>query len=98
MQIEKQMIAEIATEVLARLRAQMQEPQSSLATFAPRTVSRDGVFETVDEAASAAYEAQKQVAAMSRSQDPEAHQHAVCAERGRHAQRCSQQKNGLVHH
>jgi aldehyde dehydrogenase len=65
MQIEKQMIAEIATEVLARLRAQMQEPQSSLATFAPRTVSRDGVFETVDEAASAAYEAQKQVAAMS---------------------------------
>jgi aldehyde dehydrogenase len=65
MQIEKQMIAEIATEVLARLRAQMQEPQSSSARFTPRAVSRDGVFETVDEAASAAYEAQKRVAAMS---------------------------------
>jgi aldehyde dehydrogenase len=62
MQVQEQVIAEIAREVVARLRAQMQQPQSSAATA---TAPRDGVFATVDEAANAANEAQKQVAAMS---------------------------------
>ena len=63
MQIQEQVIAEIAKEVVARLRVQLQQPQAHAASAgAP---SRDGVFSTVDEAAEAAFEAQKQVAAMS---------------------------------
>jgi len=45
------------------LRVQLQQPQSAAAPAA--SASRDGVFATVDEAASAAFEAQKKVAAMS---------------------------------
>jgi aldehyde dehydrogenase len=64
MQIQEQMIAEIAKEVVARLRVQLQQPASA----APATngaAPRDGVFSTVDEAVNAAYEAQKKVEAMS---------------------------------
>jgi aldehyde dehydrogenase len=64
MQVQEQVIAEIAREVVARLRVQMQQPQSSAAVPAA-AAPRDGVFATVDEAANAAFEAQKQVAAMS---------------------------------
>jgi aldehyde dehydrogenase len=57
--VSPQLIAEIAKEVVARLRMQMQTAP------APRTAAaRDGVFATVDEAVNAAYEAQKKVAAM----------------------------------
>jgi aldehyde dehydrogenase len=61
--VSQQVIAEIAKEVVARLRVQLQQPQSAAAPAA--SASRDGVFATVDEAASAAFEAQKKVAAMS---------------------------------
>jgi len=62
MQIQEQVIAEIAREVVARLRVQMQQPGGSAVRAA---AARDGVFSTVDEAASAAFEAQKKVAEMS---------------------------------
>ena len=66
--IQEQLVAQIAREVVARLQAQMQgqmqSPASAGVTAARPTASRDGVFATVDEAADAAYEAQKQVAAM----------------------------------
>ena len=62
MQIQEQVIAEIAREVVARLRVQMQQPGG---TAVNASAARDGVFATVDEAASAAFEAQKKVAAMS---------------------------------
>src|ERR1035438_9776205 len=63
--IQAQLVAEIAREVVARLRIQLQ-PQTSSAALATRTApSRDGVFATVGEAVDAAYEAQKKVAAMS---------------------------------
>jgi aldehyde dehydrogenase len=65
MQIQEQVIAEIAKEVVARLRAQMQPPAASAAHGRSAAAARDGVFPTVDEAASAAYEAQKKVALMS---------------------------------
>jgi len=65
MQIQEQVIAEIAREVVARLRVQLQEPQSSSAAAGNGAADRDGVFSTVDAAANAAYEAQKKVAAMS---------------------------------
>jgi aldehyde dehydrogenase len=61
MQIQEQLVAEIAREVVARLRVQLQ-PQVATPFMA---ASRDGVFATVDEAVNAAYEAQKRVAAMS---------------------------------
>jgi len=64
MQIQEQVIAEIAKEVVARLRVQMQLPDMPAATT-PSVAARDGVFSTVDEAVSAAYEAQKRVAVMS---------------------------------
>lgn len=66
MQIQEQVIAEIAKEVVARLRIQLQ-PQAAPAAAAPASVTpaRDGVFATVDEAVNAAYEAQKKIAAMS---------------------------------
>jgi aldehyde dehydrogenase len=63
--VSQQVIAEIAKEVVARLRVQLQQPQSSAAPAASATPARDGVFATVDEAANAAFEAQKKVAAMS---------------------------------
>jgi aldehyde dehydrogenase len=65
MQIQEQVIAEIAREVVARLRVQMQQPVTSAPTGMKAAAPRDGVFSTVDEAVNAAYEAQKKVAAMS---------------------------------
>jgi aldehyde dehydrogenase len=78
-QVSPQVIAEIAKEVVARLRIQMQPApaapapttgvrgdRSSSQGWATRAAaSRDGVFATVDEAVDAAYEAQKKVGAMS---------------------------------
>ena len=60
--IQAQMIAEIAREVVARLRVQLQQPATPATSGA---AARDGVFSTVDEAANAAFEAQRKVAAMS---------------------------------
>jgi aldehyde dehydrogenase len=68
MQIQDQVIAEIAKEVVARLRVQMQLPDKPAAAApapAPSVAARDGVFSTVDEAVNAAYEAQKKLAALS---------------------------------
>jgi aldehyde dehydrogenase len=65
MQIQEQVIAEIAKEVVARLRVQLQQPQSFGATARNGAAPGDGVFSTVDEAANAACEAQKKVEAMS---------------------------------
>jgi aldehyde dehydrogenase len=62
MPIQEQMIAEIAREVVARLRIQM-EPQAGQA--AHKSGAQDGVFATVDEAVNAAYEAQRKVGVMS---------------------------------
>jgi len=56
------MIAEIAKEVVARLRIQMQPPAAPSPAAA---AGRDGVFATVEEAVNGAFEAQKKVAAMS---------------------------------
>jgi aldehyde dehydrogenase len=63
--VSSQVIAEIAKEVVARLRAEMRQPQSSAAPSISVAAPRDGVFSTVDEAVNAAYEAQKKVADMS---------------------------------
>jgi aldehyde dehydrogenase len=63
--VSSQVIAEIAKEVVARLRSEMRQPQSSAASAAAAPAPRDGVFSTVDEAVNAAYEAQKKVADMS---------------------------------
>jgi aldehyde dehydrogenase len=63
--VSSQVIAEIAKEVVARLRAEMRQPQSSAASSVSVAAPRDGVFSTVDEAVNAAYEAQKKVADMS---------------------------------
>jgi hypothetical protein len=65
MPIQEQMIAEIAREVVARLRVQMQAPVAIAAQIPQAAPGHDGVFATVDEAVNAAYEAQKKVAAMS---------------------------------
>ena len=78
---QEQVIAEIAREVVARLRAQMQQPQPARApgctpvsapASAPASARRasstdahDGVFLTVDEAVNAAHAAQKKVEEMS---------------------------------
>jgi aldehyde dehydrogenase len=59
--IQAQLIEEIAREVVARLRTQLQTGAPSTSSAA----SGDGVFATVDEAAQAALEAQKKVARMS---------------------------------
>jgi len=64
MQIQDQVIADIAKEVVARLRVQMQLPDKPAAPT-PSVAARDGVFSTVDEAVNAAYEAQKRLAALS---------------------------------
>ncbi len=61
MQAQEQLIADIAREVVARLRTQIHQP----AIASHGGAGRDGVFATVDEAVDAAYEAQKKVAAMS---------------------------------
>jgi aldehyde dehydrogenase len=65
---QEQVIADIAREVVVRLRAQMQQPgtapgasKSSL----PSPAARDGVFVTVDDAANAADAAAKKVGEMS---------------------------------
>jgi len=74
MEIQQQVIAEIAREVVSRLRAQMQTVPAAAAQAAngagPRANSAaagmgDGVFASVDEAVNAAYEAQKKVGEMS---------------------------------
>ena len=65
MQIQEQLIADIAKEVVARLRVQLQQPVSSAAPVTRAAAPQDGVFATVDEAVNAAYEAQKKVGAMS---------------------------------
>ena len=62
--VSSQVIAEIAKEVVARLRAEMRQPQSSAAPSISVAAPRDGVFSTVDEAVNAAFEAQKKVADM----------------------------------
>ena len=64
MQIQEQLIADIAREVVARLRVQLQQPTAASAAKGNGAAPQDGVFATVDEAANAAYEAQKRVAAM----------------------------------
>ena len=64
MQIQEQLIADIAREVVARLRVQLQQPATPAAAKGNGTAPQDGVFATVDEAVNAAYEAQKRVAAM----------------------------------
>jgi aldehyde dehydrogenase len=66
MPIQEQLVAEIAKEVVARLRIHLQPLVSSSAPVTSGAApSRDGVFATVDEAVNAAFEAQKKVAAMS---------------------------------
>jgi len=74
---QEQVIAEIAREVVARLRAQMQQAQpASAPVSAPASApasarhassadAQDGVFLTVDEAVNAAHAAQKKVEEMS---------------------------------
>ncbi len=64
MQVQEQLIADIAREVVARLRVQLQQPPVA-AAHNGASAPKDGVFATVDEAVDAAYEAQKKVAAMS---------------------------------
>jgi aldehyde dehydrogenase len=64
MQIQEQLIADIAKEVVARLRVQLQQPVPAANGHRYSDAGQDGVFATVDEAVNAAYEAQKQVAEM----------------------------------
>jgi aldehyde dehydrogenase len=59
---QEQMIGEIAKEVVARIRVLIQQPA---AAPAQKAAPSDGVFATVDEAANAAHESQKRIAAMS---------------------------------
>ena len=75
MEVQQQVIAEIAREVVSRLRAQMQtapppaaaRPSNGAAAGTKNAAPSlgDGIFATVDEAVDAAYEAQKKVEAMS---------------------------------
>ncbi|MDP9051722.1 MAG: aldehyde dehydrogenase [Acidobacteriota bacterium] len=66
MTTQEQVIADIAREVVARLRAQMQQQPttSPAANSLPSPALRDGVFATVDEAANAADAAAKKVGEM----------------------------------
>ncbi len=64
MQIQEQLIADIAKEVVARLRVQLQQPAPAANGHRYSDAGQDGVFATVDEAVNAAYEAQKKVAEM----------------------------------
>ena len=68
MQIQEQMVAEIAKAVVARLRVQLQQPVAVNGALQHNAAGKDGVFATVDEAVIAAYEAQKQVAQMDLAQ------------------------------
>jgi aldehyde dehydrogenase len=68
MQIQEQMVAEIAKAVVARLRVQLQQPVAVKGALQHNAAGKDGVFATVDEAVIAAYEAQKQVAQMDLAQ------------------------------
>ena len=61
---QDQLVAEIAREVVSRLRAQLQQSLVAGAT-GNGAAAQDGVFATVDEAVEAAHEAQKTVASMS---------------------------------
>ena len=61
----EQMVAEIAKEVVSRLQSHINGGTATVAPAAPAPSGRDGVFDTVDEAAKAAAEAQKKVAALS---------------------------------
>lgn len=74
MEVQQQVIAEIAREVVSRLRAQMQPTPASAAERPANGAMTakssapglgDGVFATVDEAVNAAFEAQKKVEEMS---------------------------------
>jgi aldehyde dehydrogenase len=62
--ISPQLVQEIAREVVARLRNEL-AGVPAVAAPVKKSGGQDGVFETVDEAAEAAFEAQKKVAAMS---------------------------------
>lgn len=66
---QEQMIAEIAREVVARLRSQMQQSQPGSApahiSAGSSAAAHDGVFLTVDEAVNAAHAAQMKVEDMS---------------------------------
>ena len=62
MQAQEQLIADIAREVVARLRGELRAPAPAANGGA---TSRNGVFATVAEAVEAAFEAQKRVADMS---------------------------------
>jgi aldehyde dehydrogenase len=62
---QEQVIADIAREVVARLRAQMQQQPAAGRPSSPSSAARDGVFATVDEAANAADAAAKKVGEMS---------------------------------
>jgi aldehyde dehydrogenase len=68
MQIQEQMIADIAKEVVARLRIHLEQPGEAATVKRHNAANKDGVFATVDEAVNAADEAQKQVAEMSLEQ------------------------------
>lgn len=61
----EQMVARIAEEVVARLRAQMGSQDNGAAAVPAPAPGADGVFPTVDEAVKAAAKAQEKVAAMS---------------------------------
>jgi len=60
---QEQVIADIAREVVTRLRTQMQQPAAM--TSPSHSAARDGVFLTVNEAANAAHAAAKRVGEMS---------------------------------
>jgi aldehyde dehydrogenase len=60
----EQLIADIAREVVSRLRVQLHQAGPATESLGS-ALAQDGVFATVDEAVAAAYEAQKRVAAMS---------------------------------
>ena len=64
MAIQEQVVAEITRQVIERLRSEIR-PAAAPVSETPSTPLRDGVFATVDEAVSAAFEAQKKVGAMS---------------------------------
>ena len=92
MQIQQELIAEIAKEVVTRLRAQSvaapavaaQAPAAQPASpIAPVPEARDGVFQTVDEAVKAAKQAQLKIGAMSLAERGKliALVRSICAER-----------------
>jgi aldehyde dehydrogenase len=64
MAIQEQVVAEITRQVIARLRSDVRSGLAQVSDT-PSFEQRDGLFATVDEAVSAAFEAQKRVGAMS---------------------------------